>query len=412
MTAAVETGFVDRLQNLKQRPAEPTLVATYLECRARASPPPGLGIQTRRMSPGRKRSASKLMAQRGQKARRLRFGLLDRLGHRTPGAPLVAYYVQQRPCEICLGRHLLQQPIRIGRPGGRTCRCLAPRCVQQPRPVLGCVRIPSVVAPLRAVGEHEAQLTVSRPFQNHLCFAQPAFTGVIAPTKRSDFLHGHRPVVVASSGPTARADPCRPPWVRALDVPPPPPPLPPRPRLDFGRCVWRHAHPAGPACSGVHLRSVLRFASGFFSTRPHGARAGVSRRHLPACSCLRLAVATNSPREGLSPPIQCPCQAHLPARRPPTATHVNNRQSIHLSETKRCSDEAGHLTDPEKDGVVRWRCVDLRTKIANQFSVTFHKRSVARLLRKLDLTRLQPRPHHPKKDAATQEAFKKTSPAW
>src|SRR5271165_719953 len=31
-----------------------------------------------------------------------------------------------------------------------------------------------------------------------------------------------------------------------------------------------------------------------------------------ACSCLRLAVATNSPRKGLSPPIQCPCQAHPP----------------------------------------------------------------------------------------------------
>src|SRR5208282_4849988 len=30
-----------------------------------------------------------------------------------------------------------------------------------------------------------------------------------------------------------------------------------------------------------------------------------------ACSCLQLAVATNSPRKGLSPPIQCPCLAHL-----------------------------------------------------------------------------------------------------
>jgi len=68
--------------------------------------------------------------------------------------------------------------------------------------------------------------------------------------------------------------------------------------------------------------------------------------------------------------------------------------------------------DPEKDGVVRWRCVDLRVKIAAHFAVTYHKRSVARLLRKLDLTRLQPRPYHPKKDAAAQEAFKKTSPAW
>ena len=92
-------------------------------------------------------------------------------------------------------------------------------------------------------------------------------------------LHGRRPVVVASFGSTARAGPCRPPWVRTLDVPPPPSPLPPRPRLDFGHRVRRHAHPVGPACSGLHLRSVLRFASGFFPTRPHGARTGVSRRH-------------------------------------------------------------------------------------------------------------------------------------
>ena len=34
--------------------------------------------------------------------------------------------------------------------------------------------------------------------------------------------------------------------------------------------------------------------------------------------------------------------------------------------------------DPEKDGVVRWRCVDLRAKIASHFAVTFHKRSVAK----------------------------------
>jgi len=35
---------------------------------------------------------------------------------------------------------------------------------------------------------------------------------------------------------------------------------------------------------------------------------------------------------------------------------------------------------------------------------------VGKLLRRLDLTRLQPRPYHPKKDAAAQDAFKKTSP--
>ena len=66
--------------------------------------------------------------------------------------------------------------------------------------------------------------------------------------------------------------------------------------------------------------------------------------------------------------------------------------------------------DPEKDGVVRWRCVDLREQIIRRFSVTLHERSVGKLLRKLRLTQLQPRPYHPKKDAAAQEAFKKTSP--
>jgi transposase len=39
-----------------------------------------------------------------------------------------------------------------------------------------------------------------------------------------------------------------------------------------------------------------------------------------------------------------------------------------------------------------------------------HERSVGKLLRKLGLTQLQPRPYHPKKDAAAQESFKKTSP--
>jgi putative transposase len=67
--------------------------------------------------------------------------------------------------------------------------------------------------------------------------------------------------------------------------------------------------------------------------------------------------------------------------------------------------------DPEMDKVVRWRCIDLRDKIEQRFSVKVHKRTVAKWLRLLELTRLQPRPFHPKKDAGAQEAFKKTSAA-
>jgi transposase len=68
--------------------------------------------------------------------------------------------------------------------------------------------------------------------------------------------------------------------------------------------------------------------------------------------------------------------------------------------------------DPAKHGVVRWRCVDLRAEVARRFTVEVSERTIGKWLRKLDLTRLQPRPFHPKKDAAAQQAFKKTSPAW
>ena len=68
--------------------------------------------------------------------------------------------------------------------------------------------------------------------------------------------------------------------------------------------------------------------------------------------------------------------------------------------------------DLERNKVVRWRCADLRAEIVSRWSVTVNERTVGKLLRRLRMTRLQPRPHHPKKDAAAQEAFKKTSPAW
>lgn len=64
----------------------------------------------------------------------------------------------------------------------------------------------------------------------------------------------------------------------------------------------------------------------------------------------------------------------------------------------------------ERDGVVRWRCVDLRAAITRRYDVTVHERTVGKLLRRLGMTRLQPRPYHPKRDIEAQAAFKKSSP--
>jgi transposase len=65
--------------------------------------------------------------------------------------------------------------------------------------------------------------------------------------------------------------------------------------------------------------------------------------------------------------------------------------------------------DPDIHNVVGWRCLDLRGEVARRFSVDVPERTIGKWLRKLDLRRLQPRPYHPEKDAAAQEAFKKTS---
>lgn len=65
-----------------------------------------------------------------------------------------------------------------------------------------------------------------------------------------------------------------------------------------------------------------------------------------------------------------------------------------------------------EDGVVRWRLVDLAQKIERQFGVRLAERSVGTLVRRLGFRRLSVRPHHPRKDLAAQEAFKKTFPIW
>ena len=68
--------------------------------------------------------------------------------------------------------------------------------------------------------------------------------------------------------------------------------------------------------------------------------------------------------------------------------------------------------DPDRDGVVRWRRVDLKALIETRFAVRLHERSVGEVLRRLGFARLSVRPEHPKADGAAQAAFKKASPSW
>jgi len=71
--------------------------------------------------------------------------------------------------------------------------------------------------------------------------------------------------------------------------------------------------------------------------------------------------------------------------------------------------EAG--PDREKDGVVRWRRIDLQRVIAERFGVEYCERYVGTLLKHLGFSHISARPRHPVQDAEIVAAYKKTSRA-
>ena len=70
--------------------------------------------------------------------------------------------------------------------------------------------------------------------------------------------------------------------------------------------------------------------------------------------------------------------------------------------------EAG--PDPEKDGVVRWRCGDLKRVLGERFGVDLSEVSLGRVLKKLGFSHISARPRHPVQDPEAIAAFKKTFP--
>ena len=66
--------------------------------------------------------------------------------------------------------------------------------------------------------------------------------------------------------------------------------------------------------------------------------------------------------------------------------------------------------DPERDGVSAWRVVDVRDHAEEAYGVRYSGWGVARLLKRLGLSRQKTRPRHPQGDPAARAAFKKG--AW
>src|SRR3712207_8079290 len=68
--------------------------------------------------------------------------------------------------------------------------------------------------------------------------------------------------------------------------------------------------------------------------------------------------------------------------------------------------------DLARDGVVRWRCRDLRHRIAREFAVGLHERTVGKLLARLGFRRVSVRPQHPQSNPEAQAGFRAGSPVW
>jgi transposase len=65
--------------------------------------------------------------------------------------------------------------------------------------------------------------------------------------------------------------------------------------------------------------------------------------------------------------------------------------------------------DRARDGVVRWRRIDLKRVIEERFGVVYHERTVGKLLKQIGFAHISARPRHPGQKAETIAAFKKIS---
>ena len=63
--------------------------------------------------------------------------------------------------------------------------------------------------------------------------------------------------------------------------------------------------------------------------------------------------------------------------------------------------------DPGKDGVVRWRCIDLARIAQERFAVTVHEDTIGRVLHELGFSHISARPVHPEQAEDAIASFKK-----
>ncbi len=200
----------------------------------------------------------------------------------TPGAPLLRITFSSACARLAFTRHSSSSRLLSTTPAPGPPRLPVPRFMQQNASPPGCVRWLRRFAPRRAVGEREVQLPWSRLSQSISPFGSIGFHRLHCYYEENRLPRGRRPVVVASSGSTAGADPRGSPWVRTR-CPATPAPITEPASADFGRRVRRHVY----SRSGL-LRFTFVRTRGSPASSPHGLTAPRYGRLTPATACSRL----------------------------------------------------------------------------------------------------------------------------
>jgi transposase len=85
-------------------------------------------------------------------------------------------------------------------------------------------------------------------------------------------------------------------------------------------------------------------------------------------------------------------------------------RKLNAAQEKELSELLIQGPDPDKDGVSAYTLDDLAEIAESRWQVKYHPWSMSVAIKRLGFSRQKARPHHPEKDEAAQEAFKKGSP--
>jgi transposase len=90
--------------------------------------------------------------------------------------------------------------------------------------------------------------------------------------------------------------------------------------------------------------------------------------------------------------------------------HKGRPRRMHEGIEKAFCERVDNGPDADTDKLVRWRRVDLQAWLKSEHTISYHERSIGKILKRLGYSHVSTRPVHPENDAEAMETFKKTLP--